>query len=193
VLPTAAPNLLGKTQTEFGALIGKGLATVQRYETLVPPKGKALVRLEKLAWENGFKEYANAFRGALIAEFGMDRETPDERPLPLVRTGGVVIAGPETAEGENKLAAFCQVMREANWPGPRGKAARKEMKLIERGIQRVLREPVEVGRAKPEEAGAAAIIRLHRDGLQPQDIAEKLNVTIEQVDGVLSFDAEEHQ
>jgi hypothetical protein len=184
---------LGKTQTAFGAMIGKGLATVQRYETLVPPKGKVLVRLETLARENGFTEYADAFRDALIAELGMDRPRPGERPLPFVRTGSVVVAGPETPEEENKLGAFCQVMREAKWPGPRGEKARKEMKLIDRGIQRVLRELVNAGRAEPEEARAAAIIRLHRDGLQPKVIAEKLNAAIEDVEAVLSFDMEEHQ
>jgi hypothetical protein len=184
---------LGRTQTEFGALIEKGLATVQRYETLVPPKGKVLVRLEKLARENGFTEYADAFRGALIAELGMDRETPDERPLPFARTGGAIIAGPETPEEENKVAAFCQVMREAKWPGPRGEKARKEMKQIDQGIQRVLRELINAGRAKPDEARAAAIIRLHRDGLQPKVIAEKLNASVEQVEAVLSFGMEKHQ
>ena len=184
---------LGKTQTEFGALIGKGLATVQRYETLVAPKGKVLVQLEKLARESGFKECADAFRGALIAELGMDREAPDERPLPFVRTGGAIVAGPETPEEENKLAAFCQLMREAKWPGPRGEQARKEMKAVDRAIQRLLRELTNLGRAKPEEARAAAIIRLYLEGVQPKAIVEKLNGSIEDVEAVLSLYMEADQ
>lgn len=182
---------LGKTQTEFGALIGKGLATVQRYEALVPPKGKVLVGLEKLARENGFMEYADAFKDALIAELGMDRPRTEESPIPFVRTGGVVIAGPETPEAENKLAAFCQLMRETNWPGPRGKMARKEMKLVERGIQRMLRELTNLGRAKPEEARAAAIIRLYFGGVQPKEIAEKLSASMEEVEEALSLHRED--
>jgi hypothetical protein len=113
--------------------------------------------------------------------------------LPFARTGGVIVAGPETPEEKNKLAAFCQVMREAKWPGPRGEKAREEMKLLDRGIQRVHRELVNAGRAKPVEARAAAIIRLHRDGLQPKLIAEKLKAAIEDVEAVLSLDMEEHQ
>jgi hypothetical protein len=184
---------LGKTQTEFGALIGKGLATVQRYETLVAPKGKVLVQLEKLARESGFKECADAFRGALIAELGLDRSSPDERPLPFVRVGGAIVAGPETPEEKNKVAAFCQVMRETRWPGPRGDKARKEMKLIDRGIQRVFREIVDLGRDDPEQARAAAMIRLHREGLQPTAIAKQFDAAIEFVEAVLSLDMKENR
>ena len=50
---------LGKTQTEFGQMIGKGLATIQRYETLVAPKGKTLRELENLSMNSGHVELAS--------------------------------------------------------------------------------------------------------------------------------------
>jgi hypothetical protein len=61
---------LGKTQSEFGALIGKGLATVQRYEGVVPPKGKVLGQLAALALENSQLTLAALFRSALDEELG---------------------------------------------------------------------------------------------------------------------------
>ena len=63
-------SALGKTQTEFGVLIGKGLATVQRYEALVPPKGKTLVTLSTLADANSQPVLAALFRSALEKEIG---------------------------------------------------------------------------------------------------------------------------
>jgi len=183
---------LGKTQTEFGALIGKGLATVQRYEALVPPKGKVLVALEKLARKNGFTEYADAFKGALIAELGMGQSS-DEWPGPFCRTGGVVIVGPETPEEQNTIAAVCRIMREAKWPGPRGESARKEKKSIDRATLRLRRENLDIGRDKPEEMRAAAMIRLHRDGMQPDAIARRLKASIEDVKAILAYDEGESE
>src|SRR3954463_13181570 len=63
---------LAKTQTEFGTLIGKSLPTIQRYEALVPPKGKVLFTLESIAREKRFDEYARAFRDAIRAELGVE-------------------------------------------------------------------------------------------------------------------------
>ena len=67
---------LKKTQTEFGALIGKTLPTVQRYENLVPPKGSVLTRLANVAHENGLEDYARLFRLALAAEMGQQLGGP---------------------------------------------------------------------------------------------------------------------
>ena len=61
---------MGKSQTEFGALIGKGLATIQRYETLVPPRGKVLPDLVLLAEQNSQPVLAALFRSALEQEIG---------------------------------------------------------------------------------------------------------------------------
>jgi transcriptional regulator with XRE-family HTH domain len=63
---------LGKTQTEFGALIEKSLPTIQRYESVVPPRGKVLLKLERLARGNCFDEHAQSFREALRADLGLD-------------------------------------------------------------------------------------------------------------------------
>jgi transcriptional regulator with XRE-family HTH domain len=61
---------MGKSQTEFGALIGKGLATIQRYEALVPPRGKVLSDLVLLAEQNSQPGLAALFRSALEQEIG---------------------------------------------------------------------------------------------------------------------------
>jgi len=75
-------DALDKSQQEFGQMIGKGLATIQRYETLVPPRGSVLTRLEMLALEHGFDEYASEFRTALAEELG--RAVPQILPrLPI--------------------------------------------------------------------------------------------------------------
>lgn len=56
---------LGLSQTEFGRLIGKSIATIQRYETLVPPQGKVLSDLSTLAFLNGESRLAQVFTEAL--------------------------------------------------------------------------------------------------------------------------------
>jgi transcriptional regulator with XRE-family HTH domain len=63
-------HALGKTQTEFGRLIGKSLPTVQRYESLAPPRGGVLFQLEEIAREHHLSEYAFAFQCALAEELG---------------------------------------------------------------------------------------------------------------------------
>ncbi|MBS1830568.1 MAG: hypothetical protein JST93_35025 [Acidobacteria bacterium] len=64
--PTGEPL----TQTEFGRLLGKSLNTIQRYETLVAPKGRALAELAALASRHGRKELELLFTGALNEELG---------------------------------------------------------------------------------------------------------------------------
>lgn len=66
---------LGRTQTQFGQLIGKGLATIQRYETLVPPKGAVLAMLGRLAEENGRHDLSVIFHSALAEELGESPES----------------------------------------------------------------------------------------------------------------------
>jgi len=65
-------SALNKTQTEFGRMIGKGLATIQRYETLVPPKGEALTQFANLAQNLQRFDLANIFLRTLAAEIGID-------------------------------------------------------------------------------------------------------------------------
>jgi hypothetical protein len=61
---------LGLTQTEFGGRIGKGLASVQRYELLAPPKGPVLIQLMNLASEMNETSIAEIFRSALSLQLG---------------------------------------------------------------------------------------------------------------------------
>lgn len=64
--PTGEPL----TQTEFGRLLGKSLNTIQRYETLMPPKGRALAELAALANRHDRKELELLFTSALSEELG---------------------------------------------------------------------------------------------------------------------------
>ena len=63
---------LGLTQTQFGALLGKGVATIQRWELLVAPKGNALAKLIRLADLKKQPDLSELFRLAMSAELGMD-------------------------------------------------------------------------------------------------------------------------
>ena len=56
------------SQTEFGRVVGKSLNTIQRYETLVPPKGAVLLRLAGVATEHGQPDLAKKFRNAFDRE-----------------------------------------------------------------------------------------------------------------------------
>lgn len=56
------------SQTEFGRLIGKSLNTVQRYETLVPPKGAVLLALAELAIKHDQLQIAAKFVNAFDRE-----------------------------------------------------------------------------------------------------------------------------
>lgn len=58
------------TQTQFGNIIGKGLATVQRYETLVAPKGTVLNKLMILSAEHNHQDITGTFGRAFSEEFG---------------------------------------------------------------------------------------------------------------------------
>ena len=58
------------SQTQFAAMIGVSLNTVQRYETLVAPSGAALVALARLARAEGKTELMNTFLQAVTWEIG---------------------------------------------------------------------------------------------------------------------------
>jgi len=183
---------LGKTQTEFGVLIGKGLATVQRYETLVPPKGKVLLRLERLAREKGFYECADIFREALLVELGLNQSNTEELPpFPRMATG-VFMGGPDTPEHDNKIAALLQLMRETQWQGASGELAQKEMKIVDRALHRVRDMLSDISAAdRTNQDRADAVVRLHRRGLKPAEIAETLRMREEAVQLLLSAAGEE--
>jgi transcriptional regulator with XRE-family HTH domain len=64
---------LDDTQQGFAQRLGMAIATVVRYEHNRPPSGRALAKLERLATEHGFQEYAAVFRKALGEELGAIR------------------------------------------------------------------------------------------------------------------------
>ena len=66
----ALRTAMEKTQTEFGLLLGKGIATIQRYETLVPPRGPILAKLSQIAERHGRADLAQVFARALAEEMG---------------------------------------------------------------------------------------------------------------------------
>ncbi len=54
----------GQTQTEFAGTVGRSLPTIQRWETLVEPKGNALLRLAKIAQDSRQPQLTQTFRKA---------------------------------------------------------------------------------------------------------------------------------
>lgn len=76
---------LGLSQAAFGQRLGKSLPTITRWETLVSPRGRALVELEALAHENGFDEIAAIFVQAFSDEMGRDFAPAPPRDLPAPR------------------------------------------------------------------------------------------------------------
>jgi transcriptional regulator with XRE-family HTH domain len=61
---------LDDSQQAFATRLGMAIATVVRYEHNRPPSGRALAKLERLAREHGFLEYAAVFGEALRKELG---------------------------------------------------------------------------------------------------------------------------
>ncbi len=72
------------TQTEFGGRLGKGLATIQRYENLVPPKGRVLGRLRHLAQVHNHLDLAELFDEALSEAYGTKTDAVALTPLALL-------------------------------------------------------------------------------------------------------------
>lgn len=66
-------NALELSQTDFGIKLGKSLPTIQRWETLRPPTGEALVAIATLAEEKGHEQLKKVFLDALVAEMGLER------------------------------------------------------------------------------------------------------------------------
>jgi transcriptional regulator with XRE-family HTH domain len=72
-------------QTDFGRRLGKSLPTIQRWETVLPPSGEALVQLMKLALVNKQVDMAEVFEHAISEELGHQvprfEILPDEQPV----------------------------------------------------------------------------------------------------------------
>jgi transcriptional regulator with XRE-family HTH domain len=187
---------LGKTQTEFGTMIGKSLPTIQRYETLVPPKGKTLLKLERLASEKRFDEYARTFREALRRDLGLD--LPDmsasavEVPFPIVVSH--YVGGPKTEEQRQTHDALQALLCQAEWPGVVGEHARKDLKTVDRGLRRVRLQLEEAGEGAYVTADRVrAVVRLVRDGIPPINIAEKLDISTQEVEFLLALYGEKRK
>ena len=63
---------LDLTQPEFAARLGVSLPSIQRYERIAGPTGRALVDLVVIARGVGRDDLADLFRAALIEELGPD-------------------------------------------------------------------------------------------------------------------------
>lgn len=62
---------LGESQQAFAYRMKTAIRTIARYETVRPPKGKALAEFFRVAMETGNEEPAILFRNALTAEIGV--------------------------------------------------------------------------------------------------------------------------
>lgn len=61
---------LGESQQAFAYRMKTAIRTIARYETVRPPKGRALAELQQVATDTGHQKLANIFNDALIAELG---------------------------------------------------------------------------------------------------------------------------
>ncbi len=61
---------LGESQQAFAYRMKTAIRTIARYETVRPPKGRALAELQQVATDTGHQKLANIFKDALIAELG---------------------------------------------------------------------------------------------------------------------------
>ena len=59
---------LGESQQAFAYRTKTAIRTIARYETVRPPKGRALAEFAKLAGDSGNEKAAKVFRQALMAE-----------------------------------------------------------------------------------------------------------------------------
>lgn len=62
---------LGESQQTFAYRMKTAIRTIARYETIRPPKGKALSEFFRLATETGNQELATVFSDALTADIGV--------------------------------------------------------------------------------------------------------------------------
>src|SRR5271157_330230 len=62
---------LGESQQAFAYRMKTAIRTIARYETIRPPKGKALSEFLRVATETGNQELSKVFSDALTAEIGV--------------------------------------------------------------------------------------------------------------------------
>jgi hypothetical protein len=193
---------LAKTQTEFGALIGKSLPTIQRYELLVPPKGKILFTLESLAREKRFDEYAQTFRDAIRDELGVELPgapagsfpVPLDLLAPTPLPFGLVVPVPGTEQARIRHDSLRLLHERAKSRGRAGAVARKQLKLVDQALRPTVLEiqQVEERNQAVLDQGAAAA-RLRDSGMPPAQIARKLRIPKAKIERLLSHFEEEQK
>ncbi len=172
---------LGKTQTEFGQMIGASLPTIQRYERLVAPKGKVLVKLEGLAREYGLEEYAGVFENALTQELGQERRVVLARrkkpgSFPTEEKDSYIVF--ESDDERLWTAALLRAMRQPE--------SREEFEDVSKAL-RAMRKAVETDWAYRRRFPKflVEVDRLISDGVSKTAIAERVGCTPEVIERVL--------
>ena len=161
---------LGLTQTQFAARLGNAMQTIQRWEKVVPPKGKALAQLERVAREDGQPELAEAFRKALVEELGT-WDTSEYESIGI--------------EPRNETEKLLQAAIVTAYRNP-------EFTSNLAGAIRHLREPAEacikiIERHKLSARVTAEADRLINMGADPAAIAKELNVPEQDIRNRASF------
>jgi transcriptional regulator with XRE-family HTH domain len=137
---------LNLSQTDFGRLLAKSLPTIQRWETLRPPRGRALAQLFDLAKQHygkpgdTFDKAGAIFHAALAEEMG-------GIPIPRVFSLDTVTwpeLQPQTSEEQRRVAALLAAMRD-----PAGeKAIEKIDRLLKPWLSKTWNIELDVREAK---------------------------------------------
>ncbi len=125
---------LGLSQTEFGRLIGKSLPTVQRYENLVPPRGRVLTDLAELASRRGAADLARIFRQALSDEIAADSVH-----LKCPACGNIWILDPENTPSNCPACGKSNPFEELPAQGPPLESASPQERRYLAGVLDILR------------------------------------------------------
>ena len=144
---------LDDTQQSFATRLGMAIATVVRYEHNRPPSGRALAKLERVAVEHGFQEYAAVFRKALDKEL---------HGLPIATYSSLEC---NTEEEKEHVAALLSIFRHS--PDSKEAAA----------IKKILKSHVDGARQSREAEEALkesqrAVVRLLQAGRTVEDVGK---------------------
>jgi transcriptional regulator with XRE-family HTH domain len=150
---------LDDTQQSFATRLGMAIATVVRYEHNRPPSGRALAKLERVALESGFQEYAAVFRKALDEELG---------ELPVVTYSSLDCS---TEEEREHVEALLNIFRHS----PDSKEAAKIKKILKAQVEgaRQLRESAEAFKESRR-----AIVRLLKAGRTVEDVGKSFSAEL---------------
>jgi transcriptional regulator with XRE-family HTH domain len=76
---------LDDTQQEFAQRLGLAISTVVRYESTRAPRGVALMKLTRLAGDNGLVHIVEMFRYAISSDAGLELKSLEDRISALKR------------------------------------------------------------------------------------------------------------